>query len=122
MCYRHGGNAPQVRAAAALRVALMVDPALKVYDDILKDKTHPQRFVTARDILDRNNLTGTGAPPKEGKGQAFGVTVQTQVNLPEPAITSMSDQELGRYKALLLELRALAPKKDEPKRLGTVKV
>ncbi len=37
----HGGAAPQVRAKAALRLALLMDPALKVYADILKGKDHP---------------------------------------------------------------------------------
>ena len=45
------------------------------------------------------------------------MTVQTRVNLPEMPLASMSDDELAKYKALLLELRALAPK-DETKRLG----
>jgi len=33
-----------------------MDPALKVYTDILKDKDHPDRFKVAKDILDRNKL------------------------------------------------------------------
>jgi hypothetical protein len=40
-----------------------------------------------------------------------------QVNMPEVHLASMSADELAKYKALLLELRALVPK-DEPKRIG----
>ncbi len=55
---RHGGNAPQVRKAAALRLAMLIDPAIGVIAANLKDrKKNPavaQR--AAEDVLDRNEL------------------------------------------------------------------
>jgi hypothetical protein len=47
------------------------------------------------------------------------ITVQTQVNMPEASVASMSDEELDTYQKLLLELRELLPA-DEPKRIGSV--
>jgi hypothetical protein len=47
------------------------------------------------------------------------VTVQTQVNLPEPRVADMTDDQLAAYGKLLDELRALVPD-DEPKRIGRV--
>jgi len=37
-----GSRAPQVREAARLRLALLLDPALARLQDILRDKHHPQ--------------------------------------------------------------------------------
>jgi hypothetical protein len=45
--------------------------------------------------------------------------VQTQVNIPEPRVSGMSDDELAAYLTLLDELRALVPA-EEPKRIGSV--
>jgi hypothetical protein len=39
--------------------------------------------------------------------------------MPEVHLASISDDELAKYKALLLELRELVPK-DEPKRISSV--
>jgi len=58
VCKMHGGNAPQVRKAAALRLAMLIDPAIGVILGNLKDrKKNPsvaQR--AAEDVLDRNEL------------------------------------------------------------------
>ena len=43
--------------------------------------------------------------------------VQTQVNLPDLHVASMSDQDLATYLKLLEDLRELVSK-DEPKRIG----
>jgi hypothetical protein len=40
VCKTHGAAAPQVRAKAALRLAMMLDPALKVYAEVLETKGH----------------------------------------------------------------------------------
>jgi hypothetical protein len=75
----------------------------------------------AKDVLERNNLAGYGAPAKDPRG-GFGasVTVQTEVNtLPEARFAAMSDADLEAYDRLLRELRELLPK-DEPKRIGGV--
>ena len=47
------------------------------------------------------------------------MTVLTQVNLAEPRVAEMSDEDLEAYDRLLTELRELLPK-DEPKRIGSV--
>jgi len=47
------------------------------------------------------------------------INLQTQVNLPEVRVASMSDQELETYLKLLEELRELLPA-EEPKRIGRV--
>jgi len=81
---------------------------------------HPQLLGAIREVLARNELYGFGvehqAPFKTGQA----ITTQTQVNMPEVHLASLSDQELAKYKALLLELRELVPK-DEPKRIGDVR-
>jgi hypothetical protein len=65
----HGAAAPQVRVKAALRLAMLMDPALKLYADTLKDKDHPDGFRVANDILDRNKLFGLGASEDATPGQ-----------------------------------------------------
>jgi hypothetical protein len=52
----HGGSAPQVRKAAALRLAALIDPAIGVMAKSLKSKTDRIRLDAAKDILDRNEL------------------------------------------------------------------
>lgn len=118
VCMTHGGNAPQVREAARLRLACLVAPALQVVRDIMADKHHPQRLAAAREVLERSQLYAHGVTPPTA-GFHPSVTVQTQVNMPEAPLASMSDEELARYKDLLLELRALAPK-EELKRITNV--
>jgi hypothetical protein len=57
-------------------------------------------------------------PQTRGRFQPA-ITLQTQVNMPEARVASMSDEELDTYQRLLLELRELLPP-DEPKRIGSV--
>lgn len=54
VCVLHGGSAPHVKAAATMRIAMLVDPALEVMYDALNPK-HPitARISAAKDILDR---------------------------------------------------------------------
>jgi len=61
VCHAHGGRAPQVRMAARLRLAALVDPAI----DLLSRQVRPSKGAkiphalqqsAARDILDRNGL------------------------------------------------------------------
>jgi len=72
----------------------------------LNDPDHPQILRVIREILDRNDLYGLGVEPKGALSPAQAISVQTHVNMPEVHLASMSDQELARYKNLLLELRA----------------
>lgn len=55
----HGGAAPQVRRKAAERLATLVDPALRVLADSMKQRKDIRaRLNAAQDVLDRNNLSG----------------------------------------------------------------
>jgi hypothetical protein len=121
VCTAHGGRAPQVREAARLRLACLVTLALQALHEIIRDKTHPQRLGAAKEILERSQLYAFGVEPQTRADFQPAISVQTQVNLPEVHLASMSDSELARYKALLLELRALVSA-EEPKMLpATVK-
>ena len=86
-------TALQVREAARLRFACLVEPALRRLTTIIRDADD---------------------------SQALAITVRTQVNMPEARVANMSDQELDTYEKLLLELRELLPVDDPKKRLGTV--
>ena len=70
-------------------------------------------------MLSRNELYGLGVEPSGALSPAPTIMEQTQVNLPEVHLASMSDAELARYRNLLLEPRALVPK-GEPNRIGSV--
>ena len=61
VCTHHGGSAPQVRQAARLRLAALVDPAIDVLLKHLKPKNGrvvnaALQVTVARDALDRNGL------------------------------------------------------------------
>lgn len=58
VCRYHGGSAPQVRNAAARRLAVLIDPAIGKLEKSLKSKTESIAFRAAQDILDRNNMKG----------------------------------------------------------------
>jgi len=58
VCKVHGGAAPQVREAARLRLAMMIEPALGALAKSLKSKSERIRLDAARDVLDRNSLKG----------------------------------------------------------------
>ena len=65
VCVTHGGRAPQVVAAAKLKLLAMVDPALAALLRETKRKTNAPNGVAvaaARDILDRAGLAA--APPE----------------------------------------------------------
>jgi len=55
VCRVHGGKAPQSLAAAKLRLAALVDPAIGVLAYAMEQKTKqlPSAIVAARDALDR---------------------------------------------------------------------
>lgn len=54
----HGGKAPQTMAAAKLRLAALVDPAIGVLAKAMKDqkKQPASALAAARDVLDRAGL------------------------------------------------------------------
>jgi hypothetical protein len=56
VCATHGGSAPQVRKAAALRVIALIDPALANLASDLKSKNPTIRQKATFDVLDRAGL------------------------------------------------------------------
>ena len=59
VCRLHGGAAPQVIRCAQERLAALVDPAIGVLQQAMKQKKDLRvRLSAAQDVLDRNNLSG----------------------------------------------------------------
>jgi hypothetical protein len=57
VCITHGGSAPQVKAAAALRLSGLVDPSIAVLAKTLKNDKRPELALNAaKDVLDRSGL------------------------------------------------------------------
>lgn len=63
VCRFHGGNAPQVRRKAALRLAALVEPAIGVLarEMVQADKSSDKQRA-ANSILDRAGIARAGAP------------------------------------------------------------
>jgi hypothetical protein len=64
VCRYHGGNAPQVKAAAARRLATLVDPAIAVLARLLRPRRGALTRLeldAARDVLDRNGFAAARA-------------------------------------------------------------
>jgi hypothetical protein len=97
-------------------LALLADPAVRRLAKIIKHGEDAQALAAIKVVLERNELYGLGV---EHEAPAQVIAVQTRVNMPEVHLASMSDDELAKYKQLLLELRELVAK-DEPKRIGGV--
>ncbi len=57
----HGGSAPQVRAAAQVRILMASDLAAKKLVDLMQSEKVDDRvkLAAAKDVLDRANLAGT---------------------------------------------------------------
>ena len=89
VCPTHGGSAPQVKRAAAERLAALVDPAIRRLADHVHDVEHPAVSLAAvKDVLDRTQ----------------GRAVETIEHRGSP-IAQLSDAELrARAVALLAEL------------------
>jgi hypothetical protein len=102
VCHTHGGRAPQVKAAAALRLAMAADTLVKRLLEIANNKKHPQQLAAIKEGLERNRLYAFGVTPPQEAGQR---TVNyTQVNT---NVAAMTDVELDDYRQLLRELKAL---------------
>jgi hypothetical protein len=81
VCHYHGGAAPQVKKSAALRLATLVDPAIKALRDSLKKNADPRvRLMAARDVLDRN---GFKPPDRHVVTGADGGALEMDVNASE---------------------------------------
>lgn len=61
VCRMHGGSAPQVRAAAQVRILMASDLAAAKLVDLMQSPTVDDRvkLAAAKDLLDRANLAGT---------------------------------------------------------------
>ncbi|HXG89892.1 MAG TPA: hypothetical protein VNJ02_16310 [Vicinamibacterales bacterium] len=60
VCRVHGGSAPQVKQAAADRLAELVDPAIHALEDALTQRQHWPALISAvKDVLDRAGLRPT---------------------------------------------------------------
>lgn len=55
VCKNHGSAAPQVRAAAQLRLASLVDPAIATFANVMKDKSASEsdKLRAAENVMDR---------------------------------------------------------------------
>jgi hypothetical protein len=58
VCHQHGGSAPQVKRKAALRLAMLVDPAIATLARIMTDQSVSpgNRLRAANSILDRAGI------------------------------------------------------------------
>ncbi|MCA1586568.1 MAG: hypothetical protein LC791_17960 [Acidobacteria bacterium] len=55
VCHYHGGAAPQVQKAAALRMAELVDPAITRLAELMMQTEFPSTaYQAVRDVLDRD--------------------------------------------------------------------
>ena len=91
VCMMHGGKSPQVLATARQRLALLVDPALAVFEERLKDDMEPALQLTAaRDLLDR---TGYSAKQKVELTGADGGAVRFD-------LSGLTDEELANLQGI----------------------
>lgn len=59
VCRMHGGSAPQVRAAAQVRILMASDTAVAKLVKLLSSKDERVVLAAAKDLADRANLAGT---------------------------------------------------------------
>ena len=72
VCAIHGGKASQVIAAARLRLAALVDPAIARLEKVIKDPEHEASAVrAAKDVLDRAGLKPTDTLEIEGDTEVY---------------------------------------------------
>lgn len=89
VCATHGGSAPQVRKAAALRVLELVNPALGNLAKDLKSQNAQIRQRATFDVLDRAGLKAVD------KLQLFGPE-----DSPELDLTTLTDEQLHALKSV----------------------
>lgn len=96
VCIKHGGAAPNVKAAAKARLAEMFDPACDELQTVLTQNEHmPSKLGAINTIFNRT----IGKPGEQPRQQGTGTVVQIGINfggkthtttlaLPEPAINA----------------------------------
>jgi hypothetical protein len=82
-----------------------MDPALKVYERILKDNDQPDRFRVAKDILDRNKLTGCGTA-EDPQNLTYAPSSRSTFNVTAINFSELSDEGLDVVERLLQGLLA----------------
>jgi len=97
VCHYHGGAAPQVKAKAALRLALLVDPAIGQMGKLIKSKHQPTSLGACRDVLDRNGLK---------TAQEIKLTGAVGIISPEK-LQTLTDDELQRAIGAAQQLTAV---------------
>jgi hypothetical protein len=99
VCRVHGGSAPQTMAAAKLRLAALVDPAIDVLAYAMKQKAKqlPSAITAARDALDR-----AGHKPKD--------VIEATIN-PE---RRSAELQAGRERARKAALRLTEAREEPP--------
>lgn len=88
----HGGGAPQVRQAARERLAVMVDPALKVIAKSMKSKNEQISLAAARDVLDRAGLKAPDKIVVGGEGPGGSVVITSATEILKAELDSLHDR------------------------------
>lgn len=97
VCNMHGGKAPQVIAKARVRLAALVDPAIKRLEKIIKSGKHdPSAVRAATDVLDRAGLKPADRLELEGSFRVM-----------DPGRDQLSDDDLEKLIVAAKQLRAI---------------
>jgi len=95
VCSMHGGKAPAVIAAAKVRLAALVDPAiLRLEKEIKAGKHSPSAVRAATDVLDRAGLRPADRLELEGSFHVM-----------DPGRDQLSDADLAKLIAMAKQLR-----------------
>lgn len=94
MCRMHGGSAPQVKAAAKLRLAALVDPAIDQLTKLLKSQDQKVQLGAVKDVLDRAGLKPTEKVEVDANVKAYDVA----------GLATLSDAELNAAIAIARKL------------------
>lgn len=113
VCRMHGGAAPQVRAAAQVRILMASDLAAKKLIDLMSSPKVDDRvkLAAARDLLDRANLAGT-------QNIEIGVTKRTFEDFVGETLVDMELEETDDIEDA--EIVEDAPATEEQRRLREV--
>lgn len=92
----HGGAAPQVKAAAKIRLLAMVEPAIKVLAAAMRDQKHQPgiALAAARDVLDRAGLMAEAAEATGGGTTFQLVLMQAGQTVDSPEVRTVDIRAL----------------------------
>lgn len=87
VCRFHGGSAPQVKHAAAIRLAALVQPAIGRLAKSINSKSEGIAFRATQDVLDRLNMRGDALTrmlnPEANRAPQFSVTPEMMAKMEE---------------------------------------